>query len=72
MGGAGRAGGRVVKGMRMAGRMGGNRVTVKNLRILQVDLATNTLLISGALPGRPGTLVEIRGERTENSEQKTV
>ena len=72
IGGGGRAGGRVVKGMRMAGRMGGNRVTVKNLRILQVDLATNTLLISGALPGRPGTLVEIRGERTENSEQKTV
>src|SRR3989338_6903130 len=36
IGGGGRAGGRVVKGMRMAGRMGGNRVTVKNLRVLQV------------------------------------
>lgn len=61
IGGGGRAGGRVVKGMRMAGRMGGERVTVKNLRILQVDLAANTILISGAVPGRPGTLVEIRG-----------
>ncbi len=61
IGGGGRAGGRVIKGMRMAGRMGGDRVTVKNLRVLQVDPATNTLVISGAIPGRPGTLVEIRG-----------
>jgi len=61
IGGGGRAGGRVVKGMRMAGRMGGDRVTVKNLTVLQIDAATNTLVISGAIPGRPGTLVEIRG-----------
>lgn len=61
IGGGGRAGGRVVKGMRMAGRMGGDRITVRNLRILQVDQATNTLLVSGAVPGAPGTLVEIRG-----------
>ena len=61
IGGGGRAGGRVVKGMRMAGRMGGDRVTVKNLRVLQVDVETNTILISGAIPGRPGTLVEVRG-----------
>ncbi len=61
IGGGGRAGGRVVKGMRMAGRMGGDTVTVRNLRILQVDTDTNTLVISGAIPGRPGTMVEIRG-----------
>ena len=61
IGGGGRAGGRVVKGMRMAGRMGGDRVTVKNLKVLQVDTATHTLLISGAIPGHPGSLVEIRG-----------
>ena len=61
IGGGGRAGGRVVKGMRMAGRMGGDRVTVKNLKVLQVDAATHTLVISGAIPGKPGTLVEIRG-----------
>jgi len=61
IGGGGRAGARVVKGMRMGGRMGGDRVTVKNLKVLQVDTASNTLVISGAIPGRPGTLVEIRG-----------
>jgi large subunit ribosomal protein L3 len=61
IGGGGRAGGRVVKGMRMAGRMGGDRITVKNLKVLQVDTETHTLLISGAVPGHPGTLVEIRG-----------
>ena len=61
IGGGGRAGGRVAKGMRMAGRMGGDRITVKNLKVMKVDPATNTLLISGAIPGRPGTLIEIRG-----------
>jgi len=52
---------RVLKGLRMAGRMGGDRVTVKNLKVLQIDKDTNTLVISGAIPGRPGTLVEVRG-----------
>lgn len=61
IGGGARAGARVAKGMRMAGRMGNERITVRNLRVLQVDPATNTLLISGAIPGAPGTLVEIRG-----------
>lgn len=61
IGGGGRAAGRVVKGMRMAGRMGGDRVTVKNLKIIGVDTESNTMLVSGAVPGRRGTLVEIRG-----------
>ncbi len=62
IGGGGRAGARVIKGMRMAGRMGGTRITVKNLRVLQVDPASNTLVISGAIPGHPGTLIEIRSQ----------
>ncbi len=60
IGGGGRAGGRVIKGMRMAGRMGGERVTVKNLVILQVNEAENILLVEGAVPGRNGALVEVR------------
>ena len=52
---------KVPKGMRMAGRMGGERVTVKNLKVLGVDQENNQLLIGGAVPGRKGTLVEIRG-----------
>ena len=59
-GGGGRAGGRVAKGMRMAGRMGGDRVTVKGLKIVQVDAAKNIILVGGPVPGRRGTLVEIR------------
>jgi large subunit ribosomal protein L3 len=51
---------RVMKGMRMAGRMGGDRITVKNLVVLQVNAAENMLLIKGAIPGRKGTLVEVR------------
>ena len=61
IGGGGRAGGRVAKGMRMAGRMGGRRITVKNLRVLQVNPAEHVMVISGAVPGVPGALVEIRG-----------
>lgn len=60
IGGAGREGGKVAKGKRMAGRMGGNRVTVKNLKILDVDAENSLMVVSGAIPGRRGTLVEIR------------
>lgn len=49
------------KGMRMGGRMGSDRVTVKHLKVVQVDLETNTIAVSGAVPGRRGTLVEIKG-----------
>ena len=52
---------RVVKGRRMAGRMGGERVTVRNLKIAKVDPENNLLAIKGAVPGRRGTLLEIRG-----------
>ena len=52
---------RVFKGTRMPGRMGGKRITVKNLRVLAVDKDNNQLIISGAVPGRRGTLVEVRG-----------
>lgn len=58
-GGPGRAGGKVVKGMRMAGRMGGERVTVTGLTVLAVDPQASTLIISGAVPGRRGTLLEV-------------
>jgi large subunit ribosomal protein L3 len=47
---------RVPKGKRMAGRMGGDRVTVKNLKVLAVDATNNLLLVSGAIPGKRGTL----------------
>ena len=58
-GSGGRAGGRVAKGMRMAGRMGSDLITVLNLKVLAVDKATNTLLVKGAVPGNPGSLLEI-------------
>lgn len=60
-GGGGRAGGRVAKGIRMAGRMGGDIITVKNLKILAVDNENSKLLVKGAIPGRRGTLVTITG-----------
>ena len=61
IGGGARAGGRVAKGIRMAGRMGGDRITVRGLTIADVLPEENLLLIKGAVPGRRGTVVEIRG-----------
>ena len=60
IGGGGRAGGRVAKDTKMAGRMGSDRVTVKNLRVLQVNADAQILVLSGAVPGRRGTVVEVR------------
>lgn len=51
---------RVPKGMRMAGRMGGNRVTVSGLHIVGVSADAGKILVSGAVPGKRGTVVEIR------------
>jgi large subunit ribosomal protein L3 len=51
---------RVFKGVRMAGRMGGERITVKNLTVIAVNKEESILLVSGAVPGRRGTLVEVR------------
>lgn len=50
---------KVLKGMRMAGRMGGDRNTLKRLKVVKVDKDENLIALSGAIPGRRGTLVEI-------------
>ena len=51
---------RGVKGMRAAGRMGGDRVTVRTLKVVQVDADNNLLVIHGAIPGAPGGYVVVR------------
>jgi large subunit ribosomal protein L3 len=51
---------RVMKGMRMGGRMGGDQVTVKNLRVAKVDAENNLLYIRGAVPGGRNGLVYVR------------
>ena len=52
---------RVLKGRRMPGRMGGERVTVRNLKVIKIIPEKNLLAVSGAIPGNRGSLVEIRG-----------
>jgi large subunit ribosomal protein L3 len=51
---------RVVRGMRMAGHMGDDRVTVRNLKVIRVDPDNNLLLVEGAVPGGPNAIVVIR------------
>jgi len=50
---------RVIKGKKMAGRMGGGRKTVENLKIVKIDPENNILAVKGAVPGRKGLLLEI-------------
>ncbi len=51
---------RVMKGRKMAGRMGGERVTVKDLKVVDVIPEKNTVLVKGSVPGARNTIVEIR------------
>jgi large subunit ribosomal protein L3 len=51
---------RVVKGMRAAGRMGADRVTTRNLKVVVVDAENNLLIVHGAVPGAPGGYVVVR------------
>jgi len=51
--------GRVYKGKKMAGRMGGEQVTVKNLHIISINDETNLVEISGQVPGTPGSLITV-------------
>jgi large subunit ribosomal protein L3 len=68
--GSGTTPGRVVKGLRMAGHMGSERVTVKNLRVVKVDPDRNLVAVKGAVPGPRGGLVLLKkaslaGRRSE-------
>lgn len=58
-GSGGRAGGRVAKGIRMGGRQGYSRVKIENLKVLAVDVAAGKIIVSGAVPGARGTLLEV-------------
>lgn len=52
---------RVIKGRRMAGRMGGERVSLIRVKVVKVDAEKQLIALKGAVPGRRGTLIEIRG-----------
>jgi large subunit ribosomal protein L3 len=51
---------RVVKGMRAAGRMGGDRVTTRNLKVVKIDADNHLLVVRGSVPGAPDSIVVVR------------
>ncbi len=51
---------RVIKGMRSAGRMGGDRVTTRNLKVVGIDMDNHLIVLRGAVPGAPGGVVVVR------------
>ncbi|OLT57794.1 50S ribosomal protein L3 [Moorena bouillonii] len=57
--GAGTTPGRTYPGKKMAGRYGGTKVTIRKLELVKIDAERNLLLIKGAVPGKPGTLLSI-------------
>ncbi len=63
--GAGTTPSRVIKGKRMAGNMGNERVTITKLKLVRVDSANNLILIKGSVPGCEGRLVTIVPTRTK-------
>ena len=58
--GAGTTPGRVFPGKKMAGRMGGNKVTVKNLKIIDIHTEQNFVIVKGSVPGKPGSTISIK------------
>jgi len=68
--GAGSSPGRVLKGLKMAGHMGNDRVTVRNLEVIQADPERNLLLLMGGVPGAHNSLVVIRKSQWGKAEQK--
>lgn len=60
--GAGTTPGRVFPGKRMAGRMGGEQVTISNLTIIDIKTEDNLLLVKGAVPGKAGNLISIKSK----------
>ncbi len=57
---------RVLKGKKMPGRLGRERVTIQALRVIGIDPERNLLLVHGAVPGAPGTLVEVRSSKLDS------
>jgi len=58
--GAGTTPGRVFPGKKMAGRMGCNQITVKNLEIIDIKVEDNLILVKGSVPGKSGNLISIK------------
>ncbi|MBI1885448.1 MAG: 50S ribosomal protein L3 [Chloroflexi bacterium] len=72
--GAGTDPGRVIKGRKMAGHMGAEQVTVKNLPVVSTDPAKGVLMVQGSVPGNTGSLVKIRRavSASERSKKRAV
>jgi large subunit ribosomal protein L3 len=60
--------GRVFKGKKMAGHMGSENKTVRNLKIVDIDLEKNLVFIKGAVPGMPGGLVKIKASNWDKTQ----
>ena len=68
--GAGTDPGRVIKGLRMAGHMGNRQVTVKGVRVVQVDQAKGILMVGGAVPGNKDSWLKIRLARAATARKR--
>ncbi len=66
--GAGTTPGRIYPGKRMAGRYGGKKITTRGLTILKIDSERNLLVVKGSVPGKPGSLLNIRPAKRVGSQ----
>lgn len=58
--GAGTSPGRVFPGKKMPGRLGGNLQTIKNIKIVDINLENNLLIVKGSIPGKIGNIISIK------------
>ncbi|ABX09609.1 50S ribosomal protein L3 [Prochlorococcus marinus] len=69
--GAGTTPGRIYPGKRMAGRYGGKKITTRGLTIMKIDSDRNLLVVKGSVPGKPGSLLNIRPAQRVGSQNLT-
>lgn len=60
--GAGTTPGRVYPGKKMAGRLGGNKITIKNLQVIDINTEQHFILVRGSIPGKPGSILSIQSQ----------
>merc|ERR1739848_3116 len=52
-------GGRVMPGLKMSGRLGNKRLTIRKLKVIKIDAALNVIVVKGSIPGKPGSLISL-------------
>merc|ERR1712118_431212 len=65
------SGGRVMPGLKMPGRLGNKRVTIRKLQIIKIDPEFNAIIVQGSVPGKPGAVLQLMKTKILGTSRKT-